>query len=279
MEKLFEISPSETLLKEISLTNGNLILDNEEYRRPVKVKKNDHVLEEAYTVLSLDGGRCKMKEVSWKEAKMGVIYEYDRESRPKNRHVFGRVDINSKDFGKLASYHYKNYKDYSKSRPLIFLSDGMPYNWEIKNQHFPGAIEVLDFYHAAEHLANAVKIVYGEYTKDFYKNFENLKKALHEGKKDYVLKWFQKTKNQNDDYKKEEKYFIKNYNRIDYGRYRSLNIPIGSGVMESSIKQTVNQRLKSSEKTWTHQGANTILSIKLLVENKVWDDFILKKAA
>ena len=282
LKLLFNIVPSETLLKEITIENGKLLLDNENLRQSVKINRTEPTSDSTYTIFSMDGGRCKMKDVNWKEVKMGALYEYDEDEKPKNKHYFGRVDIESKHFGELAHYHYINYcKNRTKT---VFLSDGMPYNWEIKNQHFPHAIEVLDFYHASEHLSHACKIIFGEETPAFNEKYPLYKGFLYEGEKEKIFAWFEKEKEklsntQKTDFEKEEQYFIKNKGRINYKEYRVKGVPIGSGVMESAIKQTVNQRLKSSEKTWSQIGANTMLQLKLQVENGTWDDFIKKKVA
>jgi hypothetical protein len=181
MNMLFKISPSETLLKEISVENGKQLIENENLRQPIKINRTDKTSSSTYTIVSMDGGRCKMKDVNWKEVKMGVLYEYDKDERPKNKHYFGRVDMESKYFGELAQYHYVNYCQ--NREKTVFISDGMPYNWEIKNQYFPHAIEVLDFYHASEHLSSACKIIFGEGTPAFKEQFKVYKGYLYESAK------------------------------------------------------------------------------------------------
>ena len=160
----------------------------------------------------------------------------------------------------------------------------MPYNWEIKNTYYPDAVEILDFYHACEHLSSFLKQRFVEGSDDFKQWYKKMKGQLYEGelkKFIYQLNHFLISIISRDKLKtakRELKYFVKNYHRIDYKKYRDNDYPIGSGVMEGGIKQTVNQRLKSSEKTWTPRGANQVLKIKLGVINNNISDVIYKAA-
>lgn len=280
--KFFNMAPSETLLQQIVRDVGTKISDKENKRQSFNVKKTEKSHKTPVkTVVSIDGGRCKIKKVNWKEVKMGVLYRHN-ENESFDKYYLGHTDMPSEDFGPYVKYKFANYS--TPDNILIFLSDGMPYNWEIKRNYFSDAIEILDFYHACEHLSSFLKQRFAEYSNDFNKWYKVLKGHLYEGelKKfmthlDYFLISIiseEKLKIA----KRELKYFIKNYKRIEYKKYRDNDYPIGSGVIESGIKQIVNQRLKSSEKTWTTEVANYILKIKMCVENEDINDYVYKAA-
>jgi hypothetical protein len=66
-------------------------------------------------------------------------------------------------------------------------------------------------------------------------------------------------------------YFDDNRSRMDYPRYRAENLPIGSGVIESSCKHVVGDRLKRSGMRWDEEGAEDLLALRCLDLNQRWD--------
>ena len=44
------------------------------------------------------------------------------------------------------------------AKQVVFIADGLPMNWEIQKTNFPGAVTILDFYHASKHLGDFCKL-------------------------------------------------------------------------------------------------------------------------
>lgn len=276
--KYFGCSPSETIMKRIVHNVADVIKEAEQSPEEddsfvQKVDKN------GISVVSVDGGRCKTTYGNWKEVKLGVVFEYNQKQKGDIKY-FGEVDQNIHDFTDTFERNIKKYGA-NESKLLAFVADGMPYNWDLKANVIPDAVEILDYYHACEHLSVAVAAVHEEGSLS-YKNWQSiLKDLLYLGEKEKLIRWIEHhlQRSPNDKLLKEKNYFENNMDRIDYPKYRSQGLPMGSGVMEASVKKIVNQRIKSSEKTWTKDGANAVLKIKMAVENREIEHYTLGKAA
>jgi hypothetical protein len=185
-----------------------------------------------------------------------------------NCNFVGRVNEDSTKFGERFWLEAIR-NGYQKANIKICLGDGAKYNWQIQEDYFPDAIPILDYYHASEHLANAIKIVKGENTKMFYKTYEKLKKSLYVGDWKTIQEWTLKKSNNIKNRKekkqllREGKYFYTNRKRIYYADYEELSLPIGSGVIEAGIKQIVNKRIKGTEKHWIKNNADNILKLRI----------------
>lgn len=286
-QKYLNIKPSETILREIILKIGGQIEKEEVMRQPIPpppIALVKAVPQAGVTVVSVDGGRCQILEQEWKEVKMGVIYRHFHEKPPFLRHYVGAVDMKSDDFGSLLRHHYNYSAHANQGLPVVFIADGAPYNWEIKQQQFPMAIGILDFFHGAEHAAAVVHTIFAEGTKEAREWIDKSRALLYDG---LIAEWMAQIKlwtspdlstEQRAALVREYNYFDTNRHRMDYKRFRDLGYPIGSGVMEGAIKQIVCRRLKSSEKWWTCAGANAVLRVRTAIENHNLCQFI-KKAA
>ena len=138
-----------------------------------------------------------------------------------------------------------------RAKKLVFLSDGLRANWQICFDHFPGALQILDFYHVSEHL--------GE--------FCNLYKNLEKGQRRYgewyemlldgeVLQVIAEMKAaipelcSSDEGWKHINYFLNSVDRMRYDEYQAANLPIGSGKVEGSCKFVVGKRFKGNGMRW-----------------------------
>lgn len=151
-----------------------------------------------------------------------------------------------------------------KAKRLVFLSDGLRANWQICLDHFPGALQILDFYHASEHL----------------REFCNLYKNIEKGQQRYE-QWYpmfldgealQVIAEMKTDIKelsskdvgwKHINYFNTNADRMHYHQYRAENLPIGSGKVEGSCKYVVGKRFKGSGMRWKKADNQKVLRARM----------------
>ena len=277
---------SQTLIQKIGNAVGKIGKDEENnlieksYRYAQMLGQNKH--HNIFTVL-LDGGKCKvwqnqekLGDSQWKEVKLGGFCSYshiinkkgERELIRKSTGYVGRVQEEAKYFGKRL-YLEALTRGYNNSKIKVFLGDGMPYNWEIYNAHFSESIPILDWYHAVEHLAKIAKIIFGDNSETWQPWYKEVKDILYEGDWEWLLQKIDIHLNKlpNGETKKvlskERNYFYNNRERINYAEYEKIGLPIGSGVIESGIKITVNKRLKGTEKHWRKDNANNILKLRI----------------
>ena len=227
----------------------------------------------------IDGGRCQTLEDGkpvWKEVKMGAFCQYKRviskdgkeKIKEQSRRYIGRVDEKSEIFGeRLYLEALKN--GYEKSETKVFIGDGATYNWDIQSHYFCDAIPILDCYHASEHLAKAGRVIYPEDLR-FYPWNDKFKEHLLNGEIQTVIEELQKhlkkkkiSTAKKKELKAEITYFNNNRERMRYNEYKKMGLSIGSGVIEAGIKQTVNRRIKGTEKHWLKNHANNILKLRI----------------
>ena len=146
------------------------------------------------------------------------------------------------------------------------ITDAGGDNWEFTATLSEGP-EILDFFHAAEHLAAALSAVHGEGTFAMRHKFEELRERLlleDDGAK-RVIGALVHLRNKHPRIKKVATvlaYFRKNKHRMRYAAWKRQGFMIGSGLVEAACKTLVAQRLKLSGMRWGAKGAQAILTMR-----------------
>jgi hypothetical protein len=138
-------------------------------------------------------------------------------------------------------------------------------------------IEIVDIYHAYQHLEAVATAVFGQGSKLAQAWVEPLKKRLEEIGAEPILVALGEVAPP--DAAAEEVvrqalgYFTTNQARMDYPRFRALLLPIGSGVIESSCKILIEEREKGAGMRWTPTGAQAVASLRALHRSGRWSAF------
>jgi hypothetical protein len=151
--------------------------------------------------------------------------------------------------------------------PVVKLSDAARDNWEFLDREVPVGEGLVDFYHATEHLNDALAAAYGEGTRDARLRFEELKEVLRDddGGIDRViatLRYLRTKHPRSAILRRELKFFQKNRHRMRYVEFVDKGLPIGSGVVEAACKTVVAQRMKQSGMRWGKDGGQAILTVR-----------------
>lgn len=166
-----------------------------------------------------------------------------------------------------------------KQRPslqLVKLADGAKDNWTFLSNSLPPGQEILDFYHAAEHLSAAMGAAYGDGTIEARHQFE-IKRHILRHKDDGVdavirsLAYLAKKHPRKTRIRTVLEYFRANRGRMGYAAAASKNLPIGSGVVEATCKTLVGQRLKLSGMRWSNDGGQAILNFRAWQQSDRFD--------
>jgi len=151
-------------------------------------------------------------------------------------------------------------------RQVVVIGDGAVWIWNLAAEHFGERIEIIDYYHASEHIWTVAKALYGEGTPETSTWAGEQTKALLEKGADPVLKALAEAKAQTHEaaevLRVERGYFRTNATRMDYPTFRALGLPIGSGAVESSAKHLVQQRMKRPGARWSEPGAQAVLNVR-----------------
>lgn len=162
------------------------------------------------------------------------------------------------------------------ARKVVVLGDGAQWIWELARVNFPGAVWILDLYHAFEHLNSIAALLYpGESPNSGHAKV--WRTWLKEDKIDDFIKVVSKLATANpakkDQILKALNYFINNRDRMLYATFRKAGYFVGSGVVEAGCKTVVGKRAKQSGMFWHVKGAQNVLSIRCAVLGNLFDDY------
>ena len=167
----------------------------------------------------------------------------------------------------------------------VYLADGAATNWELlaEIERAVGgnpleSVQIVDFYHACEHLKGGCDAIWGESTPDSHAQFARLRtllKEADEGAKRIIQTLHYHRGRATGSRRKRIgaalTYFRNQRDRMQYAAYQRQHLPIGSGVVEAACKTLVTQRLKGSGMAWTMAGGQAILTLRSLLQSGRWD--------
>jgi len=165
----------------------------------------------------------------------------------------------------------------NRAQKVCILGDGAPWIWNIADEQFYGATQIIDLFHAREHYWNAARIAFRSDKKKQDRWAAQRKKELDLGAVEKVVKAIQGlpyTKEEEKEiFEKEAGYFEKNKERMRYQAFREQGFFVGSGVLEAGCRTVIGQRLKQSGMHWTVEGANNIIALRSCFLSNQWEDF------
>jgi hypothetical protein len=144
----------------------------------------------------------------------------------------------------------------------VVLGDGARWIWNLAAELFPGAVEVVDLFHAKEHLSDVAKAVYGP-TSDLGRAWARERHAeLDEGRLDELLDTLRLHADAHDEARACLGYIAANRERMRYPAFRAQGLCVSSGVVEAGCKVVVGTRLKRAGMRWTLAGADAIIALR-----------------
>jgi len=164
-------------------------------------------------------------------------------------------------------------------RQLTILGDGAAWIWGIATAKFPEATQIVDLYHAREHLhelAGVLEFMLGDQKKDWLgARLDDLDNGDIDGicaaARTYPLAGSKK-----DDLDRALGYFENNAPRMRYKWFRSRGLFVGSGVVEAGCKTIIGQRLKQSGMRWTVAGADAIIALRCREASSHWETICMR---
>lgn len=232
--------------------------------------------ESGVWAVSLDAARVRFLD-GWHEAKAGVVFwakPLPEDERAQAQDQSYMVEVGSMEEAGARLYAEALRRGIDVSEELVVcLGDGAAGNWNQFGLHFPRRVEVLDWYHALEHLWAAGNGVFGEGKAEAKAWVEQRKTELWEGKVEAVIEALEGSAQQPNGKaaQAELHYFETNKERMRYDQYRSKGYPIGSGTVESACKRVIGARVKQAGMRWSHDGAQAVLSLRAELLSGRWE--------
>jgi hypothetical protein len=159
-------------------------------------------------------------------------------------------------------------------RQFTVLGDGAAWIWNIATSKFPGATQIVDLFHAREHLhdlARSLEFMLLDRKDEWLAaRLEDLDygdtDAIVAATREYPLEGVKK-----DEIDTALGYFENNAPRMRYHWFRRYGLFTGSGVVEASCKTVIGQRLKQSGMHWTVNGADAIIALRCREASSTWE--------
>ena len=158
------------------------------------------------------------------------------------------------------------------------LGDGAPWIWNLADEHFPDAIQIVDRFHAKEHLSTVAKAVYGA-TSELGTRWARERHAeLDAGALAAVVRALQPHAPTHDEVRQCIAYLQRNRHRMRYPDFQARGLCTSTGVVEAGCKVAVGTRLKRAGMHWTARGANAILALRCTKLSGRFEDFWERRA-
>lgn len=236
--------------------------------------------------VSLDGWMVHIIGEGWKEVKSGTFYEVvmgegkdevtgekvsmaQAEASTYIAHLGGPEEFGLKLWTEALKRHFP--AAYEK----VCVSDAAHWIWNLCQDYFPEAQQVVDWYHAVEHLHTAAHHLCGEGTDKAKRWLSNTKTDLYQGHAARIARELDPdtahfSPEQADSLRSEATFFSNHQRRMRYLEYREEGWPIGSGSIESGCKQ-FQARFKGPGMRWTRQGAKRMLVLRSSIMSDYFD--------
>ena len=160
----------------------------------------------------------------------------------------------------------------------VVIGDGAAWIWRLADEQFPGAIEIVDIYHAKQHLCDVAKAVYGPGTDLADRWASDRRAELDAGRLCAVVAALRIHVATTPEARKCIHYLFGNRHRMRYPQFRAKGLCISSGVVEAGCKQ-IGARLKRAGMRWTVAGANAIIALRCCILSGRFEDFWERRAA
>jgi len=222
--------------------------------------------------------KTQQNRVEWHEMKMGVYYQIEQAAVKEN----GRGELAEKvvvstladtvELGERLQWEALR-AGLGRAKNLEMLGDGASWIWNLKDNRWQEAVEVLDFYHASEHVWALGRLLKGEEQARTW--VEPLLHQLRHGQEKKALKTIAGLKapkgKRGEAVRREQNYFAGQEHRMSYRKIADRGWPIGSGAVESACKQR-QCRFKRPGQFWTAKGLRNLCALESARHNHHWEE-------
>lgn len=264
----------------------------------------DNILKDQRVVIAVDGGRTRIRIPKkgkrrassnrrgfigeWVEPKLLTIYVVNEQGKK----------VKTSDIPITNDGTYQGYQGFlqilemhlvglgiSQAKQVLFIADGAEWIWKripplLERLGCPSeTYQLFDFYHVTEHLQIFADVAFDEETER--KNwFQKARKMLKKGNTLTLIQEMDQfiasaTAEHSKALVKQRDYLLRAYRegRLNYSKVLARKLPIGSGAIESLIRQVVNLRMKGNSKFWLKENAEIMLHLRCQWIAGNWNNF------
>ena len=232
-------------------------------------------------------GRAQGQPARTREVKLGCVFtqtKTDDQGRPirdpASTTYTGAIET-AELFGRRL-YVEAFERGWDRAKRRVVLGDGAEWIWNIADQHFAGAIQIVVIWHAREHVWDLAAKLFPNDEKQRKRWAKKLIQKINLGQIETVVAAFRgyptRKAELRDAFRIEADYFERNRHRMRYPKFRKQGLFIGSGVIEAACKTVIGSRLKQSGMFWTVRGANAIIALRCTHLSGKFEDYWASRA-
>lgn len=227
-------------------------------------------------------GKIDGQPAHTREAKLGCVFtqtKWDEEGYalrdPDSTTYTGAIET-AEEFGQRL-YREAWKRGWGRAEKKVVMGDGAEWIWNIADEHFPGAVQIVDLYHARQHLWDLARQLHPNDAAQQKRWMMIHQDQLDEGKIEKLVSSLRSIHSSNaelaETIRTEAEYFEKHAARMRYPEFRAQHLFVGTGVVEAGCKTVIGCRLKQSGMFWTVRGANAILALRCCCLSGRFEDY------
>lgn len=227
--------------------------------------------------------RTVQERVAWHELKVGVYYRQEAAAQTSGGRglLADKVVVSWQgeplELGRRLWCEAQR-EGMGRARNTLFLGDGAAWVWGVKADRFAHAHELLDFFHASQHLWEVGRAVCGQASPELAPWVEKRRHQLRHGQEARVLREIARLPRRRGEAGKilarEQGYFAEHAGRMGYAAAARRGWPLGSGAVESACRQK-QCRFKRAGQFWTRLGLRNLTALDAARRNHHWDELWL----
>jgi len=229
---------------------------------------------QARKAVSMDGGMVHVRGEGWKELKVGLVADVPVVNFANDAHVHLTTMRYCGVLGDVAAFEGALWAlavdhDIPYAGVVVVTADGAAWIWRLADNYFPCAAQVVDWYHACQHLAQAAQARFPNDPLAAQRWTDDLKAHLFKGEIHLIRDQFFRY-----GLADHVDYFQEHARRMQYAHFQAAGFPIGSGGVESGVKQ-FKQRLSGPGMRWSRPALDRMIVLRSAVLgdsfDQLWD--------
>lgn len=228
--------------------------------------------------ISMDGVLVQCRTSGWREIKAGCVYttrSLRARRAPHQRVLRMEQPSYSASLAEAAPFGWQLGLEAARrgvgaAQEVIVIGDGAHWIWKLAEEQFPGATQIVDWYHASQYVWQAASALHGEGTTARETWAKQHLDALWEGRLEDVLTALQPHAGDAGAVDAALSYYQTHGERMDYPSYRARGLQVGSGTIESTCKHLISARLKQAGMQWSETGAEAVSTVRAWLKSGRW---------
>lgn len=220
-----------------------------------------------------DGGMVLTREDGWKELKLARIFNAEDHLPESEKRNFIRSSEYVAHLGSHQDFCGKLLPFTDHLADMVWIADGARWIWDIVKTHYPGAQQILDYYHCKEKLCGFAKEAIRD-EDDRAAWIQQQEDLFFEDQAEIVMANISIISCRGKARELQKSlmtYYENNLERMRYRTYQEENLLIGSGPMEAAHRHVIQHRMKLSGQRWTVQGAQQMATLRTLNKSGKWN--------